>query len=136
MVMSRRQAALAHGWRSGLEEDVAESLTARGVTYSYESLVIEWTPEAKVRKYTPDFVVIAASGKRIIIETKGRWVTADRMKMKAVVAQHPELDIRMVFQSPYAKIAKTSTTTYAGWCERHLGIPWARLDVPTAWIME
>ena len=136
MSLTKRQAAILHGWRSGLEEDVGESLRARGVDFDYEELVIEWTPEVKVRKYTPDFTFQKKDGTDMIIETKGRWVTADRMKMKQVVKQHPHLDIRMVFQNPNARISKTSRTTYAQWCEKHLGIPWAKGDVPDAWLEE
>jgi len=134
--LTRRQAALKHGWRSGLEEDIASSLEARGATFGYETIVLEWTPEVKTRRYTPDFVLESKSGKEIIVESKGRWTREDRLKMKAVIAQHPDRDIRMVFQSPNAKIAKGSKTTYAQWCEQHLGVPWAKGDVPTAWIME
>lgn len=134
--MNKRQVALQYGWRSGLEQGVAASLDARGVSYTYETLVLEWVPEQKMRRYTPDFIVTTESGKVLIIETKGRWLTADRMKMKQVVAQHPDKDIRMVFQNPNARISKVSKTTYADWCDKHLGIPWAGFDVPTSWLRE
>ncbi len=134
--LTRREAALLHGWRSGLEEDVANSLKDWGVSFEYETLVLEWTSPPKVHKYTPDFIITTASGKEIIIETKGRWMVADRMKMKCVVAQHPDRDIRMVFQNPNQRITKTSKTTYAAWCEKHLGIQWAARDVPLAWLEE
>ena len=133
--MSQRQAALKHGWRSGLEGKVGKSLQDRGVTFTYESLVIEWVPSSKPRKYTPDFIITTKSGKQIIVETKGRWLKDDRLKMKAVCEQHPHLDIRMVFQRPNATITKTSRTTYAQYAER-LGMQWAQDDVPDAWIQE
>ena len=134
--LTKRQAALAHGWRSGLEEDIATSLTNRGAVFTYESLVLEWTPEVKVRRYTPDFIITTASGNTIVVESKGRWTREDRMKMKCVVEQHRDVDIRMVFQNPRAKISKSSRTTYAEWCDKHLGIEWAHGDVPTDWILE
>jgi hypothetical protein len=62
--------------------------------------------------YTPDFLL--PNG--IIIETKGRFVTADRQKHLMIQAQHPELDIRFVFSNPRARISKTSKTTYEAWC--------------------
>lgn len=123
-------------WRSGLEEAVGESLQARGATFEFESESLEWTPPPRVRRYTPDFIIYTVGGKKLYIETKGWWKTEDRMKMKAIVEQHPDKDIRIVFQNPNAKIAKGSKTTYAAWCEKHLGIQWAKGDVPTAWILE
>ena len=136
MTMTQRQAALAHGWRSGLEHRVADSLTDRGAIFVYEARSLTYTVPERKRKYTPDFFIVTASGKEIIVETKGRWLRADRLKMKLVVEQHPHLEIRMVFQNPNAPISKGSKTTYAAWCDRHLGIPWAKGDVPDAWIME
>ena len=134
--LTKRQAALLHGWRSGLEEDIATSLTDRGAAFEYETLVLEWTPEQKVRRYTPDFIITTASGNTIVVESKGRWTREDRMKMKCVVEQHPDVDIRMVFQNLRARISKTSRTTYEQWCHQHLGIPCAQGDVPTEWILE
>ena len=53
------------------------------------------------------------TGKLIIIETKGRFVTADRQKMLLVKEQYPDLDIRFVFSNPNSRISKKSKTTYA-----------------------
>ena len=41
---------------------------------------------------------------------QGDWDSDDRRKIKAVKEQHPELDIRMVFQAPYHYIKKSKTT--------------------------
>lgn len=128
---SQRNAAIANGWRSGLEEAVGAQLDRLGVPYEYEKLVIKYTPPAKTRRYTPDFVL--ANG--IIIETKGRFLTADRQKHLAIQAEHPDLDIRFVFTNPNARISKTSKTTYALWCETH-GFRYAAREVPTAWLKE
>lgn len=136
MPMSQRQAALKHGWRSGLEERVADSLSARRVLFEYETETLEYLVPAVVRRYTPDFIVHTKSGKVIYVETKGRWTREDRAKMAIVIQQHPDKDIRMVFQNPNTKIAKGSKTTYAAWCEKHLGVPWAKGDIPDAWIEE
>jgi hypothetical protein len=134
--MNFNQVALANGWRSGLEEKIAASLEARGADFSYESLKITWVPSAKPRTYTPDFVIKTKTGKVIIVESKGRWVTQDRMKMKAVIEQHPDLDIRFVFQNPNQRISKGSKTTYAVWCQEKLGSRWAKQDVPSEWLNE
>jgi hypothetical protein len=134
--MSQRAAGIKHGWRSGLEERVASELDALGVDYEYESETFEYTPPVKVRRYTPDFVVTTRSGHKIYVETKGRWVREDRLKLQAVLAWNPGLDLRLVFQTPNARISKTSRTTYAAWCEKHLRVPWAKGSVPQEWLDE
>ena len=47
--------------------------------------------------------------------------------------QHPELDIRIVFQSANTKIRKGSKTTYGMFCDKH-GIVWAEKNVPESWL--
>ncbi len=133
---SQHSAALKHGWRSGLEQSTARSLTARGAVYQYEPFALVYVEPEKKRKYTPDFVITSRSGKQIIVETKGRWLRADRQKMQLVCEQHPHLDIRFVFSNPNQRIAKNSPTTYAVWCQKYLSAPWAKGDVPDAWLLE
>lgn len=123
-------------WRSGLEEGNAALLRSRGISFTYEQRKLKWLPEVKFRTYTPDFEITTRSGKKIIVETKGYWTTDDRQKMLAVVKQHPDLDIRIVFQNPNAKIRKGSKTSYADWCQKFLGIPWAAKLIPDAWLEE
>ena len=48
-----RQRALAAGYRSGLEEEMAENLKERGITFTYEEEKIKWL-DSKVRTYTPE----------------------------------------------------------------------------------
>lgn len=117
------------GFRSGLEVAVARDLEERGVPYEYETIKIEFTEPEKARRYTPDFIL--PNG--IIVETKGQFTTADRQKMKMIKEQHPNLDIRIVFNNPNARISKQSQTTYAMWCDRH-GFPYARERVPNEWL--
>lgn len=123
-------------WRSGLEEGNAALLRSRGISFSYEQRKLKWLPEVKCRTYTPDFEITTRSGKKIIVETKGYWTSEDRQKMLAVVTQHPDLDIRIVFQNPNAKIRKGSKTTYAEWCQKYLKIAWAKGLIPDAWLEE
>ena len=60
---------------------------------------------------------------------------AHRRKIKAVIEQHPEIDLRMVFQAPFNKISKKSKTTYAKWCDKH-GIPWCSFsNIPLEWLI-
>jgi hypothetical protein len=71
----------------------------------------------------------------ILIESKGRWTAEDRKKHLLVKQQHPELDIRIIFQSAKNKISKGSKTTYADFCNKH-GIVWAEKIVPENWYVE
>lgn len=128
---SQRSALLNNGVRSGLEEVVMEQLKGLGVRYSYESLVIPFTQPVKPRRYTPDFILPNS----IIIETKGRFVTADRHKHLLVQAQHPNLDVRFVFSNSRQRISKQSQTTYAAWCQSK-GFKYADKLIPLEWIRE
>lgn len=123
---------ITHGWRSGLEELVGEQLDAAGVVYKYEELVIPFTQPVKPRKYTPDYFI---THNGIIIETKGRFVTADRQKHLLVKAQHPDIDIRFVFSNSRQRISKQSATTYGMWATQK-GFQYADKRVPTEWLKE
>ncbi len=126
-----RKAALKHGYRSGFEHKVSEQLTERKIKFGYEDTVIEYTIPERKSKYTVDFTL--PNG--ILVETKGRWVAADRKKHLLIKKQQPELDIRLVFQSAKSKISKGSKTTYADYCDKH-GIQWAEKQIPESWINE
>lgn len=121
----------SNGFRSGLEQKIAESLDKAGVSYTYEDQVIEYLKPAKIAKYTPDFVL--ENG--IIIEVKGRFLTADRQKHLLVRKQRPDLDIRFVFSRSKERISKKSKTTYAMWCEKH-GFLYADETIPQEWLQE
>ena len=115
-------------YRSGLEEKVANLLEGLGVSYEYESKRIPYTIQ---HHYCPDFIL----PNHVLLETKGYWDAADRRKVKAVKQDNPELDLRMVFQAPFNKISKKSTTTYAQWCDKH-DIPWTSFhNIPIEWLI-
>lgn len=129
--LSAREVGLKHGFRSGLEETLAAQIAAAGVPVSFEAVKIKFIEPAKNRTYTPDFIL--PNG--IIIESKGRFLTADRQKHKLVQQQVPALDIRFVFSYSKSRISKASRTTYALWCETH-GIPYADKVIPIEWLEE
>ena len=133
--MNKKQAGMKHGWRSGLEESTFNYLRDKGIYCEFEPYKIPFTQPAKSRTYTPDIVIPTTSGKAMIIETKGRFVTADRMKFKYLIKHHPDLDVRFVFSNANAKISKTSKTTYAKWCDQH-GFLWAHKIIPDEWLKE
>ena len=115
-------------FRSRLEETVADLLVELNVKYEYESTKIPYEIQYN---YTPDFLL--PNG--IFLECKGYWDAADRRKIKAVKLLHPEIDLRMVFQSPFNTISKKSKTTYAQYCDK-LEIPWCSYaNIPIGWLI-
>ena len=115
-------------YRSNLEKDIANLLEGMGVSFQYESEKLSYTIE---HNYTPDFVL----PNYVYLEAKGYWAAAARRKVVAVKRDNPDIDLRMVFQSPYSTISKRSKTTYAKWCEKH-DIPWTSYhDIPLEWLI-
>jgi hypothetical protein len=119
-----------HGYRSGLEDRISEQLKSLSVPFKYEEFKIKYEVHEN-RTYTPDFEL--PNG--IIVESKGRFVAADRKKHLLVKKQHPELDIRFVFSNSKAKINKGSKTTYGDWCDKN-GYLYADKLIPEGWIKE
>jgi hypothetical protein len=122
-----------NSYRSGLERRIAAQLEQAGVPFTYEKTKVSYVVPSRKAKYTPDYHLNG----RIIVEAKGRFRTAqERQKMALVKEQHPDLDIRIVFQRASNPIYKGSPTTYAAWAESH-GFPWADGGrIPEAWINE
>lgn len=116
------------GFRSGLEVKVAKQLKEKGVGVEYETTKIKYRVDEE-RTYTPDFKL--PNG--VIVETKGRFVAADRKKHLLIQKQHPDKDIRFVFQNSNNKISKASKTTYADWCNKH-GFVYADKEIPDEWL--
>lgn len=131
MPLTQKQAGLKHGFRSGLEEKIAEQLEKAGIPVEFESIKIPYVTPETPHKYTPDFPL--PNG--IIIETKGRFLPEDRKKHKLVKQQHPHLDIRFVFTRSKTPITKTSKTTYGMWCEKE-GFKYADKEIPEGWLKE
>ena len=128
-ISKARAAAIKHGYRSGFEHKVADQLKESKTAFEYETTVIDYIKPETHHKYTVDFTL--PNG--ILVETKGRWVLEDRKKHMLIKQQHPELDIRIVFQNPRGKIRKGSKTTYADYCDKN-GILWAEKEIPTDWL--
>ena len=126
----RYSVARALGFRSGLEVTVAKQLEDSGVKVEYETSKIKYKVD-EVRTYTPDFVL--PNG--IVIETKGRFTSADRKKHLLIQKQHPNKDIRFVFTNSGGKISKGSKTSYADWCIKNRFL-YADKLIPNSWILE
>lgn len=131
MVTISDSRGLAEGYKSGLEVAVAEQIAAAGLEVSYEACRLSFTPPIKERTYTPDFIL--PNG--IVIETKGRFMTADRQKHKFIMAQHKGIDLRFVFSRVSNRLTKKSRTTYAMWCDNY-GFRYAEGLIPTGWLHE
>ena len=125
-----RQRAIVAGYRSGLEETISLQLASLSVPVLYETEKIKYEVN-EIRTYTPDFIL--PNG--IIIESKGRFVAADRKKHLLIQKQHIFLDIRFVFSNSKAKLTKGSKTTYGDWCTKH-GFLYADKLIPEEWIKE
>jgi hypothetical protein len=133
---SKRAAALKYGYKSGLEHTVADQIKSTEYPLKYETETLNYIVPERRAKYTPDFVFLKRTGGTMYIETKGRWTSADRLKMKHVLASNPGLDIRMVFQNPAQKISKASKTTYESYAFK-LGIKHvAKKTIPVEWLEE
>jgi hypothetical protein len=127
---SPRRKVASLRYRSGLEANLMKYLDTLKVAYTYETTKIEWE-DLMYRKYTPDFIL--PNG--IIVETKGMFDSDDRRKHEEIKRQHPELDIRFVFQRSKAKLSKASKTTYADWCDKR-GFLWYEKVIPQEWLDE
>ncbi len=123
--------AKKYGFKSGLEENISKQIEDRGIEVQYESEKVAYTIPASEHTYNPDFKL--PNGIRV--ETKGRFVLADRKKHLLVKEQNPNLDIRFVFSNSKNKINKKSKTTYGDWCDKH-GFKYADKVIPDEWFLE
>lgn len=92
---------------------------ANNPSFEYETKQLKYTIE---HVYNPDFYDPVTD---TYWETKGLWDAADRRKILAVLKQHPELKLVLIFQNPANKINKHSKTSYADWCDKH-SIQWRK----------
>lgn len=114
-------------FKSKFEAEIARLLDRQNVAYTYEGMNLKY---AVIRNYKPDFVL--PNG--VIVETKGYFKSDDQRKMRAVKEQHPELDIRMVFQRLAGRV-QGSQMNNAEWCEKY-GFQYADGKIPKEWIHE
>ena len=113
-------------FRSRLEERLAKWLDQNNLSYDYETVKLNYTVQAV---YKPDFIL--PNG--VMLEAKGYFRPEDRRKMLCIKKQHPDLDIRLVFQAPNNTITKQSKTTYSMWAEKH-GFLWCpSYNIPIEW---
>lgn len=114
------------------EERVIGKLEEQGVPYEYEPHKLEYFVE---RSYIPDLKI-----GDVYVELKGYFRQDAQRKMKAVKSQHPDLDIRFLFQrasSPVQGAKKRkdgSKMCCAEWADRY-GFQWAEGErIPKEWL--
>lgn len=113
-------------YKSGFERTITANLSMRGVEFTYEELRLPYILEGE---YRPDFV-IKSSG--IIVEAKGFLDQASKRKMLAVKRQHPDLDIRFLFQQADKKM-QGSKKTHGEWATKN-GFKYAEGEIPDDWL--
>jgi hypothetical protein len=123
--------AKKYGFKSGLEETISQQIESQGIKVEYETEKVPYIIPASNHNYSPDFKL--PNGIRV--ETKGRFVAADRKKHLLVKEHNPHMDIRFVFSNSKNKISKNSKTTYGDWCEKN-GYKYADKLIPNEWFLE
>lgn len=129
----KRKQAIAAGFRSGLEEETAKTLDFHKVKYVFEpaDMKLDWFVKSRKRSlscavcesheiiethaYTVDF---ALEDGKVLLESKGRFMSADRVKMEAIQNLYPNKLVIMLFANPNARISKGSKTRYKDWCDK------------------
>ena len=131
MAKPRWSGTKQHKYRSGFELRLIEGLRKVGIPVEYEAYCLNYTVPSSLHTYTPDLML--PNG--ILVELKGLFDLADRKKHVLIREQHPDLDVRIVFQNANTKIYKGSKTTYGMFCDKY-GIVWADKDIPKDWLSE
>lgn len=122
-------------FRSGFEERLADQIEKADLPVQYEESKIEFVYPERRSSYRPDFHYSKTDGDTMYLEAKGKFDVKSRTKMLLVKAQHPSLDIRLIFMRGNNKLYRGSPTTYGMWADKH-GFPWAEKWIPDDWLKE
>lgn len=108
--------------RSKLELHFESILQEFNVQYEYEITKIPYIIPASNHTYTVDWTLLNG----MLLETKGFLEDhAERKKYILIKEQHPEIDIRFVFQDPNKKCGGMKTT-HAQWADK-CGFKWCSI---------
>lgn len=120
--------------RSKLEIKLAEILTECNEVWAYEITQIPYTIPKSDHKYTVDFTL--SNG--VLIEGKGYLSDhQERYKYVLLKQQHPDLDLRFVFDNPN-KLCGGTKQTHGAWATKY-GFKWCGIkDVEQihSWVKE
>jgi len=112
-------------FKSGLEK---KAFAQMPLGTSYEDTKLKYTV---IHEYRPDFTIAPNT----YIETKGRFLSADRAKHLYIREQHPEVKVYFLFGNAENKLTKSSKTSYADWCTKY-GFEYAdfyKQGIPKEW---
>ena len=114
------------------EKLFAAHLIDEGVRWEYEPDTFWYTPPKAA--YTPDWKIYNDDGSYFYIETKGFFRPEHRKIIRAVMSEHSDLDLRLVFFKPNNKLTRgKNSLRYWQWAERY-GFLWANNELPKEWI--
>lgn len=114
-------------YRSKAELAFSQFLKSGKISFAYESKTIPYVVE---KVYYTDFFLIDYG---FYIEYKGYFTGEDRRKHRLIKEQHPDIDIRFVFQNASNRLHRKSKVTYKDWCDKH-GFLWADKVIPKKWL--
>ena len=101
--------------RSKLELKFEEIIKSFEVEYDYEVTKIPYTVPESSHNYTVDWTFING----LLVETKGYLSDhKERYKYVLLKQQHPDLDLRFVFDNPN-KLCGGTKMTHAKWAEKY-----------------
>lgn len=121
--------ALRNPFEVRIYKDIKALTSQDKVKIEYES---EEIPYTITRYYVPDFVLTWKDGHKVYIETKGYLRKEDADKMIAIKKQHPDLDIRILFEKDN-RVSSRHKMRYSDWAKKH-GYLCAFKDIPEDWL--
>jgi len=130
--------------RTKLQQDIYDALTKARIPFYYRetaqrgeevALLVDLPDRSRANRFYPTFIVTCDDGTRVVLQQKGRFVTADRQKLRLLKQQHPTVEFRMIFSNSAQRISSTSATKYSDWCER-FGIAYCDGKPSQEWIEE
>jgi hypothetical protein len=102
--------------RSRLEQTFATILEDNKIPYEYEAVKIAYTIPESEHVYTVDW---SFPNKPILIESKGYLSDyKERHKYVLLKEQHPDMDLRFVFDNP-KKLCGGTKMTHGAWAEKY-----------------
>lgn len=120
-------------FRSGYEKKIYENAIRDGRSLAFEpkDATLHYT---RVSSYLPDFR-LSPSG--VLVESKGRFTSADRTKMLRVRRENPFVDIRILLQRPNNRLTKSpNSKTYSEWCDANNFIWSSGETIPEGWYIK
>ena len=120
--------------RSKLELKFEEIIKSFEVEYDYEVTKIPYTVPESNHNYTVDWTFING----LLVETKGYLSDhKERYKYVLLKQQHPDLDLRFVFDNPN-KLCGGTKQTHGAWATKY-GFKWCSIkdvDQIQQWVKE